>query len=154
MKLGVLKHLVRMSNGCHFAEKLLLCWLKTFVLLKFMIIQLFARYSKLSTYMSVAAISSDILVYAFFFNLEALKGVAFTFPCITVTWNPFCLSFRLLPPCYVLMFTCFYQYIRLRIEIHHCGLNDHNTTLFLLILMIYSTYVQLPDKISVMNTEI
>ena len=56
--------------------------------------------------------------------------------------------------CYILMFTCFYQYIRLRIEIHHCGLNDHNTTLFLLILMIYSTYVQLPDKIVVMNTEI
>ena len=52
------------------------------------------------------------------------------------------------------MFTCFYQYIQLRIEIHHCGLNDHNTTLFLLILMIYSTYVQLPDKIAVMNTEI
>ena len=55
-----------MSNGCHFAEKLLLCWLKTLILLKFVIIQLFARYSKLSTYMSVAAISSDILVYAFF----------------------------------------------------------------------------------------
>ena len=43
-----------------------------------MIIQLFARYSKLTTYMFVAPISLDILVYAFFFNLEALEGVAFT----------------------------------------------------------------------------
>ena len=55
-----------MSNGCHIAEKLPLCWLKTLILLKFMVIQLYARYSKLITYMSVAAISSDILVYAFF----------------------------------------------------------------------------------------
>ena len=68
-----------MSNGCHFAEKLLLCWLKTLILLNFMIVQLFDRYSKLTTYMSVAAISSNMLVYAFFFNLEALEGVAITF---------------------------------------------------------------------------
>ena len=58
-----------------------------------MTLQQFARYSKLITYMSVAAISSDMLVYVFFFNLEALEGVAFTFPCITVSWNPFSLSF-------------------------------------------------------------
>ena len=76
-----------MSKGCHFAE---VFWrLKTLILLNFIIIQLFDRYSKLTTYMSVAAISSDMLIYAFFFNLEALEGVAFTFPCITVSWNPF-----------------------------------------------------------------
>ena len=44
-----------------------------------MTVQQFARYSKLITYMSVAAISSDMLIYAFFSNLEALEGVAFTF---------------------------------------------------------------------------
>ena len=48
------------KSFCYFAG------LKTLILLKFMFIQLFARYSKLITYMSVAAISSDILVYAFF----------------------------------------------------------------------------------------
>ena len=55
-----------MSNGCHFAESF--CYfadLKLFLLLKIMIIQLFGRYSKLTTYMSVAPIPSDILVYAF-----------------------------------------------------------------------------------------
>ena len=58
---------VQMSKWLSFCRKfLLLCRLKTFILLKFMIIQLFARYSKLTTYMSVAAISSDILIYAFF----------------------------------------------------------------------------------------
>ena len=55
-----------MSNGCHFAEKLLLCWLKTLILLNLMTVQQFARTSKLITYMSVAAISSGMLVYAFF----------------------------------------------------------------------------------------
>ena len=44
-----------------------------------MIIQLFARYSKVTTYMSVAPIPLDILVYAFFSDLEALESVAFTF---------------------------------------------------------------------------
>ena len=55
------------ENGCHFAERF--CYfpgLKTLILLKFMIIQLFNRYSNLTTYMSVAAISLDILIYAFF----------------------------------------------------------------------------------------
>ena len=61
-----------MSNGCHFAEKLLLCRLKTLILLNFMTVQLFARYSKLTTYMSVAPISSDILIYAFFFKSGSL----------------------------------------------------------------------------------
>ena len=65
-----------------FCRKLLLCRLKTLILLKFMIIQLFARYSKLTTYMSVASISSDILIYAFFFDLDALESVAFIFPLL------------------------------------------------------------------------
>ena len=52
-----------------------------------MIIQLFARYSKFSTYMSVAALSSDILIYVFFFDLDALESVAFTFPYIIVIWK-------------------------------------------------------------------
>ena len=45
-----------------FAGKLLLCRLKTLILLNFLTVQLFARYSKLTTYMSVAPISLDILV--------------------------------------------------------------------------------------------
>ena len=72
-------YLVRMSNDCHFAEKLPLYWLKTLILLNLLTVQQFARYSKLITYMSVAAISSDMLIYAFFSNLEALECVAFTF---------------------------------------------------------------------------
>ena len=56
-----------MSKWLSFCRKfLLLCRLKTLILLNFLNIQLFARYSKLTTYMSVAPISLDILVYAFF----------------------------------------------------------------------------------------
>ena len=39
-----------------------------------MTIQLFARYSKFTTYVSVAPIPSDIIIYAFFSDLEALEG--------------------------------------------------------------------------------
>ena len=56
-----------MSKWLSFYRKfLLLCRLKTLILLKFMIILLFVRYIKLNTYMSVAAMSSDILFYVFF----------------------------------------------------------------------------------------
>ena len=80
-----------MSKWLSFFRKfLLLCRLKTLILINLLTVQQFARYSKLTTYMSVAPISSDILVYAFFPDLEALEGVAFTFPCITVLWNLFC----------------------------------------------------------------
>ena len=54
-------------------QKLLLCWLKTLILLKFYDFQQFATYSKLVTYMSVAAISSDILIYAFFSTWKPWK---------------------------------------------------------------------------------
>ena len=50
-----------------FAEKvLLLCRLKTLILHRIMVIQLFASHNKLTTYMSVALIPPDIIIYAFF----------------------------------------------------------------------------------------
>ena len=54
-------YLVQMSKWLSFCRKsLLLCRLKTLISLKIMIIQLFARYRKLITYMS------DMLIYVFF----------------------------------------------------------------------------------------
>ena len=50
----------------HCRKHLLLYRLKTLILLNFMTVQLFARYSKLTTYMSVAPIPLDIIIYAFF----------------------------------------------------------------------------------------
>ena len=69
---------------------LLLCGLKTVILLRFITLQLFASYSKLATYMSAATKPLDIIVYAFFSNLESLEAVAFTSPCVFVACNLFC----------------------------------------------------------------
>ena len=57
---------VSFAENCYFAG------LKTLILLRFMIIQLFTRYRKLTTYVSAA--------------LEALGSVAFTFLCIIVIY--------------------------------------------------------------------
>ena len=54
---------VKMPVFCR--KVMLLCRLKTLILLKFMTLQLFARYSMLATYVSAAPIPSDIIVYAF-----------------------------------------------------------------------------------------
>ena len=69
---------VILQKSCYFA-----C-LKLLVLLNLMTAQLFARYRKLTTYMSVAPISSDILVYAFFFQSGSLGKCSLYFPCIIV----------------------------------------------------------------------
>ena len=65
-----------------FCRKLLLCRLKTFILHRIMVIQLFARYSKLTTYVSVAPIPLDIIIYAFFLIWKPWEVYPLFFPCM------------------------------------------------------------------------
>ena len=79
------------QNGCLLQKSCVtLQALKTLILLRFMTLKLFARYSKLATYVSAAPILLGIIVDACFSDLEALEAVAFNFPCIFVIWNLFC----------------------------------------------------------------